>query len=218
MVRERLATALRGVEERVLFMGEHAKGMLHDSLQSLADLDAELAEAVAARCELLADLDEDIEHSILQLMALQTPVASDLRRLGAAMKLITYLNRIGRYGFDIAKVVKAWPEGKGHIANTVGIKEMGKKVEQMLNIALEAFASSEVPAVDAVRALEEDVDAMRAMIFRECLTYMMEDSQAIERGTQYVMVARYLERCGDNICKMVEKLHYAATGERLLLH
>ena len=218
MVRERLATGLHGIEKQVLTMGEHAKGMLLDALQSLAGLDSELAESVAARCDVLADLDEDIEHSILQLMALQTPVASDLRRLGAAMKLITYLNRIGRYGFDIAKVVKAWPADQGHIANTVGIKEMGKMVEQMLNIALEAFAKSRSPDLEAVQALEKDVDAMRSMIFRDCLTYMMQDSHTIERGTQYVMVARYLERCGDNICKMVEKLHYSATGHRVSLN
>lgn len=217
MGRERFVQEIGSVESRVDAMATHARAMLHDGVVALTELDRDLAGQVMDRADALAQMDEDIETEVLRILTLQAPMAKDLRHLGAAFKLITYINRVGRYGFDIARIVRDWPEGREHVARMVSIREMAGKVETMLGLATQAFASHAIPDTEQIMALEDDVDAMRYATFRECLSYMSEDARNIEPCAHYMMVARYLERCGDNIVKMVEKLHYAVTGKRLLL-
>jgi len=218
MVREGFQKQVGAVEEHVEGMADLAARMLADGVRSLQDLDRALSASVVARRDELAQMDEDIETEVLRVLTLQSPVARDLRRMGCAMKLITYLNRVGRYGYDIAHVVTDWPEGREHVARIVSLPEMAGKVQGMLRLVVDAYARGEAPDVDALMAIEDDVDAMRFGVWRECLTYMAQDGRNIEVCANYMMVARYLERCGDNVCKMAEKIHYAATGERIMLH
>ena len=214
MTREKYQRTLVDLDAQVAEMAALARSMLHDGLTAFETLDHGLATVVRGREGALAQLDEDIETEAFQIISLQGPVASDLRRIGAALKLITYLNRVGRYGFDIASIAESWPKGREHVARLVGLREMAAKVAQMLDLVLEAFHGHKAPEMAMLQALEDDVDAMRYTIFREALTYMAQDSQNIEPCSHYMMAARYLERCGDNVCKMAEKLYYAATGKR----
>lgn len=217
MTREGFQGQVRAIENQVIAMADLARAMLRDGLQSLLDIDREAAAAVTERTHELAQHDETIETDVLRFLALQAPVARDLRRMGAALKLITYLNRVGRYGYDIASIAQKWPAKMPHVVHPVNLREMAQKVDQMLVMAMDAYRSGTEPPVGPLMVLEDDVDALRYSVWRECLTYMAQDSRNIEPSAHYMMVARYLERCGDNVCKMVEKLHYAATGDRLLL-
>lgn len=218
MVREKMASEAGAIERQVAAMAEHATAMLHDGVRALNALDRALAKDVVAREDALAQMDDDIESAILRFLSLQAPVAKDLRRMGAALKLITYLNRVGRYGYDIAHVARDWPEGREHVARMVHLRDMTDKVVAMMDLVLAAFRDDRAPDVEAVMTLEDDVDALRYSVWRETLTYMAQDPKNIEPCAHYMMVARYLERCGDNVCKMAEKIHYAANGERILLH
>src|SRR5690606_15912442 len=121
---------------------------------------------------------------------------------------------IGRYGKDIAIVVPDLADTP-HIGNLVGIPHMGDLVIGMITDTLVAYDREELVAIDDIRDREEVIDALRYSIFRECLDYMMEDPKTITRCTNYVMIARYLERCGDHACKIAEKVHYMVTGERI---
>jgi len=216
-IRQQYVRRLEAIEARVSDMADLARAMLRDGVHALAGLDAGLGHEVFGRREQLAAIDEEIEAEILHFLMLQAPVAGDLRRIGAALKLITYLNRVGRYGSDIARVAMDWPAGHEHIAKLVGIREMAAKVEGMLDQVLQAFHGNKAPDLGVLETSEEDVDAMRYAIFRECLTYMAEDPRNIEACAHYMMVARYLERCADNVCKMAEKQYYAATGKRVIV-
>lgn len=218
MTRDSFATQLKGLEARVLTMAEHARGMLLEGLRSLETADADLAEAVAARAQRLAEMDEEIETAALGIIMLQAPVASDLRRIGAVLKLITYLNRIGRYGFDMAKVTKELGPSGLQPMRVVTLRSMGRNVGQMLDLVITAFKEHRPADEKALLELENEVDAQRKSAFREAVSYMLEDPKHIEAGAHLTMVARYLERCGDNIMKMAEKLHYAATGKRVILN
>lgn len=213
----RLHNEVRSIEEEVWGMADLAAGMLRDGVRALESLDLDLAKQVREHADQLAVLDERIETHILKTLALESPMASDMRRLGAALKLITYVNRVGRYGYDIAMATRDWPEGRDHVAKMVDLRDMADKVETMLRMAVDAYEHFDGLDLDAFNALEEDVDALRYGVWRQCLSYMAESPQNIEPCAVYMMVARYLERAGDNVCKMVEKLHYAAKGERLLL-
>lgn len=218
MTRDTFATQMARLESDVAAMAEHARSMLLEGLRSLETADLDLAESVAARAQRLADMDEEIEKSALGIIMLQAPVASDLRRIGAILKMITYLNRIGRYGFDMAKVTKeVGPAGLKPL-RVVTLRSMGRNVGQMLDLVIDAFRAHGVADETALGELENEVDAQRRSAFREAVTYMLEDPKNIEAGAHLTMVARYLERCGDNIMKMAEKLHYAATGRRVILN
>ena len=111
MTRKEFHNQLGDLTARLDDMATLAKGMLRDGVQAFENLDRALAKDVDGRKEMLADLDEEIEATALNLLALQGPMASDLRRIGATLKLISYLNRIGRYGRDIGNALNRWAGG-----------------------------------------------------------------------------------------------------------
>ena len=215
-MRETFVHQMESLDRHVGEMASLAKSMLADGLDALETIDPELAESVAKRAQELAAKDEAIETEALGILMLQAPVAKDLRRIGAILKLITYINRIGRYGYDIAKVVKVLKDPNPKAI--ASLRQMSQEVEKMLDVVLEAFAKRRAPDTRLVMELETDVDAQRHTVWRACLTYMAEDPKTIESCAHIMMVARYLERCGDNVVKMAEKLHYAATGQRIILN
>jgi phosphate transport system protein len=159
-------------------------------------------------------MDEKLEEKAFQLIALYQPMAKDMRTIGCCLKIITYLARIGRYGKDIAKITKEI-SNESHVSKLISIPHMNEMVCSMVNDALKAFKTEELSLISDFSERDDDIDALRYSIFRECLTYMMEDPKKINRCAHYMIIARYLERCGDHACKMAEKIHYMITGERI---
>jgi phosphate transport system protein len=215
-MRESFVQQMSTLDAHVGEMADLAKSMLADGLDALEAVDVDLAESVAKRAQELAAKDEAIETEALGILMLQAPVAKDLRRIGAILKLITYINRIGRYGYDIAKVVKVLKDPNPKAI--ASLRQMSQEVERMLDLVVESFRRRAAPDTKLIMELETDVDAQRHTVWRSCLTYMAEDPRTIESCAHIMMVARYLERCGDNVVKMAEKLHYAATGQRIILN
>jgi phosphate transport system protein len=195
-------------------MGHLAKDMLTNSVEALIDLDKQKADWVISNKFKLADMDDKIEDKTLRLIALYQPMASDLREIACILKMITYLNRIGRYGKDIAKLVFEF-EKSGHVKKLVSLPHMSVIVTGMIDDALYAFEKGDISKFNDFIDRETTVDELRYSIFRECLSYMMEDPKVITRCTNYIMIARYLERCGDHACKIAEKIIYMVTGERV---
>jgi phosphate transport system protein len=141
-------------------------------------------------------------------------MAVDLREIACILKMITYLTRIGRYGKDIARLITDFEE-KGHVKKLVSIPHMADLVISMIDDALYAFETKDISRFKDFVEREQTVDELRYSIFRECLSYMLEDPKVITRCMHYTMVSRYLERCGDHACKMSEKIYYMVTGERV---
>ncbi len=211
---EKFHRKLSDLKEEVMEMGELASGMLSDSITALKNQDIELADSVISKKNKLAEMDEDIEEKALTFIALYQPMARDMRTIGCILKIITYLARIGRYGKDIAMTVKELA-GEKHIGKLVEIPYMAEKAEEMIRDALRAFENETAIDAEAFISRDDELDSLRYSIFRECLTYMMEDPQKITRCSHYIMIARYLERCGDHACKMAEKINYMVTGKRM---
>lgn len=211
---EKFHTELASLKTDVLAMGYLARDMLNQSLEALETRDVALAGSIDRDKQRISDCDHEIEQKCLRLIALYQPMAKDLRTIAASMKVITSLYRIGRYGKDIAIVVPDLADAP-HVGNLVSIPHMGDLVGGMITDTLIAFEREDLSAIDGIVEMETAVDALRYSIFRECLTYMMEDQRNITRCTNYVMIARYLERCGDHACKIAENVHYMATGERI---
>jgi phosphate transport system protein len=159
-------------------------------------------------------MDSLIEEKSLILLTLHQPMAKDLRRIATLLKIITYLNRIGRYAKDIAKITIELSE-KPQVKKLVSIPYMADTVCKMIDDALLSFEKEDLIYIEKFSDRDDSVDVLRYSIFRECLTYMMEDSKNITTCTNYVMVARYLERCADHAVKIAEKIHYMITGEHI---
>ena len=211
---DRLHEDLKKMKRKVIEMGELAKEMLHDSVEALKKQDIELAEKVISKKKKLADMDVEIEGKTLQLIALYHPMAKDMRTVACILKTITYLTRIGRYGKDIANIAKELSD-KPHVAKLVEIPYMAEMVCKMIDDALKAFETEDISLIKDFEERDDTLDALRWSIFRECITYMMENPSTITRCAHYMMIARYLERCGDHACKIAEKVHYMVTGEHI---
>jgi len=197
-------------------MGELSTSMLSTSVDALKNLDVEKAEWVNSRKKELAKWNVDLEEEALQLIALYQPMARDMRTIACCLKMIVDLNRIGRYGKDIANVAKEIAPGP-HIKKIISIPHMNELVQGMIQDAFNAFKTCDVSLIKGFTERDDDVDSLRYSIFRECVSYMMENPANITICTHYIMVARYLERCGDHACDMASEIYYMVTGERIEL-
>jgi phosphate transport system protein len=137
--------------------------------------------------------------------------------IACSLRLISSAERIGRYGKDIANVVlSTYADGRSDdLVNALSIPHMASLVIGMINDSLKAYETEDISFVAHHSARDDVVDALRHTIFRDGITYMMEDPRTISRCTNYLMVARYLERCGDHACKIAEKVTYMVTGDQI---
>jgi phosphate transport system protein len=210
---EKFLSELRDLKQLVVDMGELANEMLAKSVESLKDRDEAKADWVISQKDRLAELDERVETEGLKLIALHQPMAENMREIATALKFNTYLARIGRYGKDIAKVAKELAD-QPHISKLVSIPYQAQLVTGMVSDSLKSFETGDLSPLADMAQRDSSVDGLRYSIFRECVSYMMEDPKNIGRCSHYIMISRYLERCGDHACKMAEKVHYMVTGER----
>jgi len=213
---EKFHNELDKLKKNVLKMGDLAGGMLCDSVTSLKNLDAEKAEFVIAKKKELADMNLKLEEDALRIIALYQPMAKDMRTIACCLKMLVALTRIGRYGKDIAKIAKEIYPGP-HIKKIITLPQMNEIVYKMINDALTAFSTENLSLIKDFSERDDTVDASRYSIFRECISYMMEDARNITICTNYILAARYLERCGDHACDMAEEIHYMVTGSRIEL-
>jgi phosphate transport system protein len=206
---------LDSLKMRVAEMAGLARQNVLEGVQSLAALDVTLADKVIARDQQINRLDVEIERDALDLLARNQPMAQDLRSIAAAIKIITYLDRIGRYGYDIANATRALA-GSEHVRKLVVMPHMAEKVTKMLDDAIKAYVERDAQLARTVGPQDELVDALYEQILREVITYVLEDPRTIGNCIHYILVARHLERVGDNACKIAEKTLYMVTGERRL--
>jgi len=214
MSKEKFQKGLDGIIEDIQKMGEHALDMLTDAVNAFKEQDMDLAQSVYDRKDKLDFYDRDIEERALRLLTLYQPMAGDLRTIATILKMDTYLNRIGRYGKDIAKATQSMGD-RPHLAKLIVIPQQARTVRGMIEDALIAFRESDIAPIADITDRDNEVDAMRDTIFRECVTYMAEDPTNITPCTHYILVSWHLERCGDHACKIAEKVHYMVTGEHI---
>lgn len=202
------------LKNEVVKMGNLALKMLDDSMRALTSQDIKLAKKTIDKKTLLKRYDSEIEAKALRLIALYQPMAMDLRLLATILKIITYLTRLGRYGKDIAVIVEELST-KPYPASFINLKHMWEHVKTMAKDSFKAFEESDINYIKNFGERDNEVDEMRWSIFRESITYIMEDSKVITPCLFFAMIARYLERCGDNTCKIAEKVYYMVTGEHI---
>ena len=214
---EKFHTELKNLKAETLEMAHLGRFMLRNAVDALIRQDNELAASVVARKEEIHAMEVRLEERCYQLIALNQPMAKDMRVIACTLKVITASLRIGRYGKVIANIVKKISD-QPHIANLMTIPHMADLVIEMIDDAVEAYEKDSITGVSDFSARDDTIDSLRQSIFREGITYMMEDPKSITRCTNYILVARYLERCADHACKIAENVHYMETGERIEIH
>jgi len=214
---EKFHTEVKTLKKDTVAMAHLGRSMLRDAVDALIRQDKELAATVVGKKEQLHVMEVKLEEHCYQLIALNQPMAKDMRVIACTLKVITAAMRIGRYGKVIANIVKDISD-KPHIANLMSIPHMAELVIDMIDDSVKAYEMDSIALIADFSARDDTIDALRHSIFREGVTYMLEDPKNISRCTHYIMVARYLERCADHACKIAENVHYMNTGERIEIH
>ncbi len=196
-------------------MGGLAEAEVADAIRAIARRDVALAETVISRDANLDALEAEIERKAIRLIALRQPVADDLRRTVAAIKISTNLERCGDLAKNIAKRALVIAQADPITPLTSSIERMGELVITRLKEVLDALASREVARAVSVWMQDHEVDEHYDAIFRELLTYMMGDPRTITACAHLLFVAKNLERIGDHATNIAEILHYEITGVEL---
>lgn len=195
-------------------MGGLAEDMLSDAIQAIATRDLALAETVVARDPQVDALQVEAEKKILRLLALRQPLARDLRQTISALKIAAELERIADLAKSIAKRVKLVDSIEVPAA-LKGVARMGKLVNAQLKRVLDAYSALETEAANKVWTRDEEVDEHYQSLFREVVTYMIEDPRTISACAHLLFVAKNLERIGDHCTNIAEEIHFLVTGEQL---
>ncbi len=197
----------------VVLMGGLAEAQVADAVESVARRDIALAQSVVSRDHRLDELEKDIERKCIRLIALRQPMAEDLRKTVAAMKIATSLERIGDLAKNISKRAIVISEGEPMSPLTRSIDRMGKLVSSRLRDVLDAYKGGKKDLAQSVWANDTEIDEHYNAMFRELLTYMMGDPRTISACTHLLFMAKNLERIGDHATNMAEHIHYELTGE-----
>jgi len=197
-------------------MGGLTESQVADAITAVVKRNQELASAVVGRDDRLDVAEREIERRAIKLIALRQPLADDLRRTVAAMKIANNLERCGDLAKNIAKRTLVITESDPMTPLTRSIDRMGKLVVQRLTSVLDAYARSDLERALAVWSQDEDVDEHYNSLFRELLTYMMADPRTITACAHLLFVAKNLERIGDHATNIAEIIHYQITGEDMI--
>jgi phosphate transport system protein len=203
---------LRRLRETVARMGGLAERQVADSVEALIRRDTDLAARVVQRDGALDAMEREVEQFCVRLLALRQPVASDLRLIVVCMKISSDLERIGDYARNAAKraiVVAQQPV----LGSFNGFERMAELVQENLKNAIDALVEGDAEKAGAVWANDEPVDGIYNGIFRELLTFMMEDPRNITAAAHLLFIAKNLERIGDHATNIAERVQYAVLGQ-----
>jgi len=205
--------ALEELQQEILRMGSLVEQAIYNAVHSLATQDVNLAEQVIKGDRLIDQMELDIEDKCLKLIATQQPIAIDLRKISTGFKIITDLERMADHSVDIARITRRLA-GQPLIKPLVDIPRMAALAQQMVKDGLDAYVKGDVELARTLNAKDDEVDHIYSQIFRELLTYMMEDPRTITQATYLLFVGRYIERIADHATNIAERVIYLVTGER----
>ncbi|MDD3976632.1 phosphate signaling complex protein PhoU [Methanomicrobium antiquum] len=195
-------------------MGHFSMKMFTDSLMALKNLDEEKAKDVYLRKEKLLEYNKLIEEETIRILSLFQPVAGDLRTITCISQMNTSFYRLGRNAKEISNFIEFMPQFS-HLGIMNSICHMAGCVLSMLSDCLYAFENEDAEIIKTFSGREQDIDNLQKTIFRESITYMMEDNSKITACTEYVMASRILERMGDHACLMGEKIYFMIKGQMI---
>jgi phosphate transport system protein len=207
---------LNELKTRLLLMGGQAEAIVHKSVDALKTRDSELAETIFADDRAIDSLEIEIDERVIRLLALRQPVGGDLRFVTSALKICNDLERVGDHAVNIAQsTLKLNKEPE--LKPLVDIPRMAVLATRMLTEALDAFVSNDAAAARRILTEDDEVDHLKHRLFREVLSYLVENPSAIARGIEWILVSRNLERVADLATNVAEEVVFIAEA-RVVKH
>ena len=202
------------LRSRIVEMGGFAEAQLAAALNAMARRDPDLAARVVAEDAKVDAIEREVDETAVELLALRQPMADDLREVLSALKISGVLERIADYAANVAKRVGALSQVPP-VAPGRSIPRMGRLVGQMIKDVLDAYIQRDADKAVAVWHRDAEVDQFYDSLFRELLTYMMEDPRNITPCTHLLFVAKNIERMGDHTTNIAEMIHFLVHGRPL---
>jgi phosphate transport system protein len=203
---------LDALKQTLLAMGGLVEDQMRHVMQALLDRDDALAKEVVERDRQVNAYDVEVDEQCVELLALHQPTAGDLRFITTAMKIVTDLERIGDQAVNIGQRVvelNREPQLKPYI----DLPRMAARAQAMVKESLDAFVARDTELARRVCAEDDEVDALKEQIFRELLTFMMEDPRTIPRAIRLILISRCIERVADHATNIAEMVIYLVEGK-----
>jgi len=203
---------LDSLKERLLAMGGLAEERVRESVRGLMDRDGAALDAVLGGDQPINNLHIELDDRCFKLLALHQPMAADLRVIVAAVKINTDLERVGDLAINIAEAGKRYLR-HAPVKPLIDIPRMGELAQSMLRDALDAFVRRDIALAEAVLAADDTLDALKTQIFRELLTYMLQNPSTIEPALDLILISRHLERIGDHATNVAEDVIFILSAK-----
>lgn len=211
-IRRTFEEQLSELQNDMLRLGRFVEEALGKSLDALVRQDLSLAKQVVVDDDFADDMNFGIQTRAMQLLALQQPMARDLRVIGSSLRIVIDLERIGDHAVDIAKVVRSLA-GQSFFKPLVDIPHLGVLARKMVSNSLQAFVNRDMELAIQVARDDDAVDDLCDRLQRELMDKMRDDPTLVEQATRLLLVARMLERVADHATNIVEQIYYVETGE-----
>jgi len=211
MLREGFAEHIRQLEKDITDMSQMVITAINRSIEALKARDVDQARRIIDDDALINKKRWDIEEKCIHLIATQQPVASDLREIIAVLSIATELERMGDYAEGIGKIV-ILHGNEPPVKPLVDIPRMAQKAVSMLQRSLDAFMKRDAQAALAICNEDDEVDLLHEQVYRELLSYMIEDPKTITRATYLIWVSHNLERIADRVTNICERIIFLVTG------
>ncbi|MBN9550003.1 MAG: phosphate signaling complex protein PhoU [Alphaproteobacteria bacterium] len=205
---------LKFLSKRIAAMGGHAERMVEQAVAALVNVDHGLAQKVIQDDIVLDEGQREIDDKAIVIIARRQPMATDLREIVGAIRISADIERVGDLGKNVAKRV-ASVDGRQPNSLFRGLEALANLALTQLKEVLDVYASRSVEMIGFVRDRDDQIDAMYTSLFRELLTYMMEDPRNITPCTHLLFCAKNIERIGDHATNIAETIYYIVTGDQM---
>lgn len=205
---------LNQLRDMLVKMGGLLESQLAAATEAVCNGNADAAAAAMEQDPAVDALEREVEQFVIRLLALRQPLAGDLREIVAALKLSSDLERIGDYAANVAKRAIVLQQFSLNF-RLGGLTQLARLVQENLKLTIDVIGDNDAEKAVQVWRADQAVDDIYTAIFRELITYMMEDARNITPCTHLLFIAKNLERIGDHTTNIAETVHYAATGEAL---
>jgi len=205
---------LKQLSQVIVQMGGLAEAQLQMAIDALSRRDIETARETVAHDVRINQLEDQIDSMTVRMLALRQPMAQDLREVVAALKISAAIERIGDYAANVAKRVLTLSQ-LPPVRPVHAIPRMGRLAQELLKEVLDAYVEHDADKAVRVWERDEEVDEMYTSLFRELLTYMMEDPRNITPCTHLLFIAKNIERIGDHCTNIAETIHFLVRGKPL---
>lgn len=203
---------LEALKQTLLAMGGLVEDQIRRAMKALLERDDAIAQEVIDRDRQVNTYDVEVDEQCVELLALNQPAAGDLRFITTAMKIVTDLERIGDQAVNIAQRVLELNR-EPQIKPYIDLPRMAEKAQRMVKESLDAFVARDTALARQVCGKDAEVDALKEQIFRELLTYMMEDPRTIPRAIRVILISRFMERVADHATNIAEMVVYLVEGK-----